>query len=159
MGGATAQMIALHDLPEISALVLIGTGAKLRVSPAILDQILPNYEQAVITMNQFTWAASTPPDMVAHGQEMLAETNPRVMHNDLSACDQFDIRSKLAQIECPTLVIASSEDKLTPAKHGRFLADHIPQAQFVLLENAGHMMMLEKPRETIEAVSNFLAAK
>ncbi len=159
MGGATAQIIALHHLPEVSAIVLIGTGAKLRVSPAILDQVLPNYEQAVTTMNQFTWAASAPPDMIARGHDMLAETNPRVMYNDLSACDQFDIRSKLAQIECPTLVIASSEDKLTPAKHGRFLADHIPQAQFILLENAGHIMMLEKPGETAEAVREFLTAE
>ena len=156
MGGAIAQTIALRHLPEVSGIILIGTGAKLRVTPAIFDQVLPNFEQAVTTINQFSWSPSAPSEMVVRGRELLAQTAPIVMHNDFSACDQFDIRNQLAQINLPTLVITASEDKLTPPKHGRFLADNIPQAQFVLLDGAGHMMMLEKPGETVEAVVQFL---
>ena len=156
MGGAIAQTIALHQPPALAALVLIGTGAKLRVSPAILEQILPNFDKAITTMNQFSWAATTPPEIVSRGRDMLAQTPPTVLHNDFTACDQFDIRDQLAQINLPTLVIAASEDKLTPPKNGRFLADNIPHAQFELLDGAGHMMMVEKPGETTEAVERFL---
>ncbi len=156
MGGAIAQTIALHHLPELAGLVLIGTGAKLRVSPAILDQVLPDFEQTTTTINQFFWSPSAPPEMVARGREVLAQTSPTVLHNDFTACDQFDIRDQLAQINLPTLVIAGSEDKLTPPKNGRFLADNMPQAQFKLLDGAGHMMMVEKPGETAEAVELFL---
>jgi pimeloyl-ACP methyl ester carboxylesterase len=156
MGGAVAQIIALRHLPELAALVLIGTGAKLRVSPAILEQILPDFEQAVTTINQFAWSPAAPPEMVARGRDLLAQTSPTVLHNDFSACDQFDIRDQLTQINLPTLVIAASEDKLTPPKNGCFLADNIPQAQFTQLESAGHMMMVEKPAETAEAVAVFL---
>ena len=157
MGGAIAQTIALRHLPELVGLVLIGTGAKLRVSPAILDQVLPAFEQTTTTINQFFWSPSALPEMVARGREVLAQTSPTILHNDFTACDQFDIRDQLAQITVPTLVIAASEDKLTPPKHGRFLADTIPQAQFELLEGAGHMMMVEKPGETADAVKLFLA--
>lgn len=157
MGGAVAQTLALRQPPELAALVLVGTGAKLRVSPAILEQIVPNFEQAVRTINQFSWGAAAPPQMAARGYELLAQTEPQVMVRDFNACDQFDIRDQLAQINVPTLVIAASEDQLTPPKHGRFLADHIPQAQFTLLDGAGHMMMVEKPAETAAAITGFLA--
>jgi pimeloyl-ACP methyl ester carboxylesterase len=156
MGGAVAQTIALRHLPEVAALVLIGTGAKLRVAPAILDQILLDFAQAVAITNQFAWSASAPPEMVARGRDLLAKTSPTVMHNDFTACNQFDIRTQLAQIDLPTLVIAGSADRLTPPPYGRCLADNIPQAQFTLLDGAGHMMMVEKPGETAEAVGLFL---
>jgi pimeloyl-ACP methyl ester carboxylesterase len=156
MGGAIAQTIALRQLPEIAGLVLIGTGARLRVSPAILDQILPNFEQAITAINQFSWSAAVPPEMAVRGFEQLRETEPGVLQRDFLACDQFDVRAQLAEINAPTLVIAAAEDQLTPPKFGRFLADNLPQAQFVLLENAGHMMMVEKPGETAEAVREFL---
>lgn len=159
MGGAIAQTIAVRQLPAVSALVLMGTGAKLRVSPAILDQIIPNFEQAVTTINQFAWAATALPEMVKRGRDLLAETDPAVMHDDFTACNQFDIRSQLAQIKVPTLVIAGSADNLTPPKYGRFLADHVSQAQFELLDGAGHMMMVEKPGEVAEGVENFLKAE
>ncbi|MBE2220176.1 MAG: alpha/beta hydrolase [Anaerolineae bacterium] len=156
MGGAIAQTIALRHLPELAALVLIGTAASLRVSPAILDQILPDFEQAVATINHFSWSPSAPPQLVKRGEEMLAQTAVSVLYNDFNACNEFDIRNQIAHITLPTLVVAAAEDKLTPPKNGRFLADTIPQAQFTLLDGAGHMMMVEKPGETAEAVKQFL---
>lgn len=156
MGGAIAQTLALRHLSQLTALVLIGTSASLRVSSAILDQIMPNFEQAVSTINQFAWATTTPAPMVARGRDLLAQTAPAVMYNDFSACNQFDIRDQLSEISLPTLVVSAAEDKLTPPKNGRFLADHIPHAQFTLLEGAGHMMMVEKPGETVEAIELFL---
>lgn len=158
MGGAIAQTIALHQLHQVVALILIGTSAKLRVSPTILDQIMPNFDQAITTINQFAWAATTPSPMVARGRDLLAQTAPTVMHNDFTACNQFDIRDQVSRINTPTLVIAGSDDKLTSSKNGRFLADNIPQAEFKLLNGAGHMMMIEKPGETAEAIEAFLQA-
>lgn len=156
MGGAIAQTIALRHPPQITALVLIGTSGSLRVSPAILDQIMPDFEQAVNTINRFAWAATTPAPLVARGRDLLAQTAPAVMYQDFSACNQFDIRDQLGQITLPTLVVSGAEDKLTPPKNGRFLADHIPHAQFTLLEDAGHMMMVEKPGEIAAAIELFL---
>jgi len=42
---------------------------------------------------------------------------------------------------------------LPPPKYGRYLADHIPQAAFTLIENAGHRMVLEQPDELVTAVA------
>jgi pimeloyl-ACP methyl ester carboxylesterase len=156
MGSAIAQTIGLHQLSEVSGLVLIGAGAKLRVSPTILNEIMPNFEQTVTAVNQFNWSAAAPPQIVSKGRDILAQTAPTVLYNDFSACDCFDIREQLTQIKIPTLVIAGSEDKMTPPKYGRFLADNIPQAEFKLIDGAGHMMMIEKPGETTAFVQQFL---
>ncbi len=156
MGGAIAQTIAARQLPSLSALVLIGTGAKLRVSPAILQSIQLDFEEAVTTINHFAWAKETPPALQTKGRELIASTSATVLYQDFKACDQFDIRSRLANIRLPTLVISGTADNLTPAPYGRFLAEQIPQAEFKLLEGAGHMMMVEKPAETATSITQFL---
>jgi pimeloyl-ACP methyl ester carboxylesterase len=64
----------------------------------------------------------------------------------------------LGEIRAPTLVITGTADQLTPTKYAHFLAQNIPGAQLVLVENAGHMVMLERPREVGEAVARFVAS-
>ena len=43
----------------------------------------------------------------------------------------------------PTLVITAKDDRLTPADHGDVIASAIPGSEHVVVENAGHMVMLE----------------
>ncbi len=156
MGGAIAQMLAARRHPAVKGLVLIGAGARLRVADAILSQILPNFEAAVDTINRFAWSSQTPPPIVAHGRSFLAHTQPEVMHGDFCACNGFDMSQELGQIHQPALVLAAENDLLTPPKYGRFLADHLPNCQFVLLPDAGHMMMVEQPTAVAEAIRRFL---
>jgi pimeloyl-ACP methyl ester carboxylesterase len=79
-----------------------------------------------------------------------------VLLGDFTACDRFDVMERLGEIEAPTLVVAGSADQLTAAKYARFLAKRIADARLVIIEGAGHMMMLERPIETAEAVQDFL---
>ncbi|MBE7247331.1 MAG: 3-oxoadipate enol-lactonase, partial [Actinomycetospora chiangmaiensis] len=53
-----------------------------------------------------------------------------------------DFRADLPRIAVPTLVIAGTHDAATPAAEGRFLADHIPGAQYRELSGA-HLTNLE----------------
>ncbi|MCB8988582.1 MAG: alpha/beta fold hydrolase, partial [Ardenticatenaceae bacterium] len=57
-----------------------------------------------------------------------------------------------------TLVLAAEDDHLTPVKYGRFLADHIPHSQLIVLPHAGHMMMVEQPTAVADAIRQFLEA-
>jgi pimeloyl-ACP methyl ester carboxylesterase len=63
---------------------------------------------------------------------------------------------RLGEIEHPTLVIVGTADQLTPPKYARFLTEHIPNARLVLVEDASHMVMLERPLEVTGAVREFL---
>jgi pimeloyl-ACP methyl ester carboxylesterase len=73
------------------------------------------------------------------------------------ACNSFEgALSAAARVACPTLVIAGSEDRMTPAKAGAALAEALPGAELTILPGAGHMMMVEQPDETLDALIAWL---
>ncbi|MFQ6100276.1 MAG: alpha/beta fold hydrolase [Anaerolineae bacterium] len=156
MGGAIAQALALGLASRVSGLVLVATGARLRVAPAILEGIRSNFEGAVELITRFAWSPEAPPALIELGRQALLETGPDVLLGDFIACDRFDVMERLGEIEAPALVIGSTADQLTPVKYARFLVEHISGAHLVVIEGAGHMVMLERPAEVAEAVEEFL---
>jgi pimeloyl-ACP methyl ester carboxylesterase len=155
MGGAITMTLAL-DSDCVTGAVLVGTGARLRVAPAILEGIPTNFERSVELITRFAWSRGALPRLIELGKRALLDTGPDVLLGDFSACDRFDVMERLEKIKVPTLVISSSADQLTPVKYGRFLAGRIPNARLAVIENAGHMMMLEQPDEVAKAVQKFL---
>jgi pimeloyl-ACP methyl ester carboxylesterase len=81
-----------------------------------------------------------------------------VLHGDYAACDAFDVMERLEEIRCPTLAICGTADRLTPLKYSVYLRDHTPGAELVLVDTAGHMVMLEKPEVVARAVFEFIAS-
>jgi pimeloyl-ACP methyl ester carboxylesterase len=156
MGGAIAQMIALDHPERVAGLVLIGTGAKLRVAPALLDVILTDSEAVLTLMADWAFGPAAPAELKELGTKAMGETEPAVLHGDFTACDLFDIRDRLAEIRVPTLVIGGTADKMMPLRFSRYLADQISGAQLEILEGAGHMMALEQPAGVVAAVTEFL---
>lgn len=157
MGGAIAQMTALLAPDRVAGLVLVGTGAKLRVAPVLLEGILQDFPGALALIAEWAWGPGADPALVARGRQMMARVPPQVVWGDFAACDRFDIRERLEEIAAPTLVITGSEDRMTPPRFGQYLTEHIPGARFVLIEGAGHMVMLEKPEEVVRAVQGWLS--
>jgi pimeloyl-ACP methyl ester carboxylesterase len=157
MGGAIAQMAALTHPERVAGLVLVGTGGRLRVAPAILEGALNDFEGAVRLITRFAWAKDAPQELVRLGIQALSETPPQVLHDDFFACDKFDVMERLGEISAPTLVVAGTADLLTPHKYGVYLAEHIPRAQLFTVEGGGHMMALEQPDLVAGAVAEFIA--
>ena len=157
MGGAIAQQVGLAQSPAVAGLVLLGTGAKLRVAPAFITAIQTNYEEAVDMLNQFYWGIKPDAALITANRRSMLACSAEVMLGDLIACNQFDLRERLLEINLPTLVISSGQDQMTPPRLGQFLAEQLPQAEFALIEPAGHMMMLEFPEEVAQRVAAFLA--
>ena len=59
----------------------------------------------------------------------------------------------------PTLIVVGEHDVLTPPSHSRVIADALPDAELVIVPDAGHMVMMEAPamvdarlRELVERV-------
>ncbi|MDX1584810.1 MAG: alpha/beta hydrolase [Thermoanaerobaculia bacterium] len=67
-----------------------------------------------------------------------------------------DSSAVLPTIPCPTLVVAGSEDVITPPETAERMANAIPDATLKLIEGAGHLPPLECPSEFNEIVQNFL---
>jgi len=156
MGGAIALTLALDFPDRVAGLVLVASGARLRVAPAVLDGLHADFAGAVELLNRLTWSPGISPALVERGRQALLEAGLAVLLSDLTACDRFDVMERLGGIAAPTLVVAGSADVLTPLKYARFLAEHIPAARCEVVEDAGHMLMLERPAEVTRAVRGFL---
>jgi pimeloyl-ACP methyl ester carboxylesterase len=157
MGGAIAQQFALSYPTRTAGLILVATGAKLRVLPQILNGILAETEATLDLVTRYSWGPNAPEHLVKLGREQLASVLPGVTANDYAACDVFDVRERLGQIAAPTLVVGGTADQMTPLKYAEFLAARIPGASLAKIEGAGHMVMLEQPEQVAQRVNEFLA--
>jgi pimeloyl-ACP methyl ester carboxylesterase len=69
---------------------------------------------------------------------------------------RLDGLEDLRRIVCPTLILCGAQDVLTPPKVHREMADRIPHARFVVIENCGHLSTLERPDEVTAALRDWL---
>ncbi len=159
MGGAIALHLALHNSHCVLGLGLIGTGARLKVDSALLENtVLPaSINPAVEMIIQRAFSPDADPNLVRLAAKRMAEVRPTVLHGDLVACDDFNEIDSLHKVKVPTLVICGQDDQLTPPRYSQHLADHISKAELQILPQAGHMVMLERPKQVAEALEHFLA--
>lgn len=158
MGGAIALALALAHPDRVAGLGLVGTGARLRVLPAILEGIQSpaGYARIAELVVDHSYAAGLDARLRERALAEFRSCPPAVAHADFSACDEFDVMARLGEIRAPTLVVCGSEDRMTPVKYSEFLAAHIPRARLVVLEGASHSAMLEQPDALNEALADFL---
>jgi pimeloyl-ACP methyl ester carboxylesterase len=157
MGSAIALSAGLDSRERVATLILVGSGARLRVNPAILE-LVANEEsrpEAIELFASACFGSDSSQRMIAPWRTRLVDS--RGLRDDLRACDGFDVMGRLAEITCRTLVVCGEEDRMTPVKYSRYLADGIAGAELCLVPNAGHMVMLEKPRAVADEVRAFLA--
>ena len=158
MGGAIAQTMLL-DYPDLfTAGVLVSTGARLKVMPAIIETVENDFPAFLKMMDKFSISKDSDPAAIARLQEKTAALPPATVAGDFRACDAFDAMDRLGEIEVPVLVVAAADDVLTPPKYGAFLADKIEGARLAEIPGAGHLVPLEKPHDTNKAIRDFLGS-
>jgi pimeloyl-ACP methyl ester carboxylesterase len=156
MGGAIVQTLALTHAEVMKGIVLVGTGARLRVLPMILNGIKNNFEETVRTINQFAYAQNASTDLTKKGVSFMLQCRPEVLYGDFLACDRFDIMGAIEKIRLPTLILCGDDDQLTPVKYSQFLHNGIKGSRLEVLPNAGHMVMMESLQAFNEKVREFL---
>jgi pimeloyl-ACP methyl ester carboxylesterase len=156
LGGAIVQEFALLHPQYVEALVLVGTGARLRVLPEILEGIQERFEGTARVICDYAFSKKTSRDMIEKGIESMLQARPVVLYGDFAACNRFDIMDRIGTIRVPTLVVCGGDDVLTPPKYANFLAEKIEGARLEIIEGAGHMVMVEKPDEFNRRVMEFL---
>lgn len=75
----------------------------------------------------------------------------------LFAPDYVVSKDRLAEVVCPTLLIAGAEDRIVTPRTAKGFADLIPGAEYAQIEGAGHSPFFETPERYNEIVSSFLA--
>lgn len=158
MGGGIALTLALDFPKRVLGLGLIGTGARLRVAPQILENTsrAETFPTAVKLINDLEFSPSVSPRLKELAWERMAEIRPAVLHGDFLACNVFDVMGRLNVISIPALVCCGANDQLTPPKYSEYLCGQIAGAQLVTIPDSGHMVMLEHPESFTRALADFL---
>lgn len=68
----------------------------------------------------------------------------------------LDVRALLPNLRCPTLVVHFAGDLAVPSRMGRYLADHIPNAEFLEIAGVDHCDLANAP-EAIETIRQFMS--
>ena len=66
----------------------------------------------------------------------------------------LDVRLLLRTI--PALVLTGDRDKMIPMEHSEQIVERLPDAEFVVVRDAGHLVLLEKPAEVTRALTALL---
>ena len=80
-----------------------------------------------------------------------------ILATDLIACSNYSNGSNaVKEIDCPTMVILGSDDKMVNLEVGKKFANLIKNSITHIFEDCGHMFMIEKAFEMREKVLEFL---
>ncbi|HOV89519.1 MAG TPA: alpha/beta hydrolase [Syntrophorhabdaceae bacterium] len=159
LGGAIAMSFALKYPELIKGLILLGTGARLKVLPQILEGIVKNKEKTLKEIISLAFSDKSHDELKKIHYNETIKCPGEVIYKDFFACDRFNIMDSLEFIASPTLIVCGEDDKLTPVKYSEYLKNHIKNSELVIIKDAGHMLFLEKPKEIADAIKGFIEKK
>ena len=166
MGGMVAQQVALADPQRVRALVLADTAPGFaaegraawaeRIEAVARDGLAPLVP--AMMERWFTEALRRDaPQRVAAVAATLAATPAAGYLGACAAIRDFDLRPRLAEIACPTLVICGADDPSTPPALSEQIAAGIGGAELHLLPGARHLPNFEFPARFNALTDAFLA--
>ncbi|MFW9945800.1 MAG: alpha/beta fold hydrolase [Candidatus Odinarchaeota archaeon] len=159
LGGAIAQAYYFKHPNEIKALILCGTGGRLRVSQLILDSLKNDYDKYLNSFLLRAFYKDTPKKVIKNYKKETSNIGSKITFQDFKICDNFDTLDKTHTIRIPCLILCGDTDYLTPAKYSQYFHEKVQKSKLVIVEKAGHMIMLEKPKEVNQAIKDFLTFK
>ena len=157
MGGAIALLNAIEHSQNLKAAVIVSSGAKLGVLPSIREGLRVRFEVTVIAVvgpRQFS--SKTNLDTIRFVTNEILKCNSYIAAADYEACNSFDVRQKLRSINLPILIMAGEEDKMTPVPCSTYLKENIPKSKLVVLRDASHLPMIERPADFNRHLNEFL---
>jgi len=99
-----------------------------------------------LLVRRYSYASPVPADLVQFTARMISTTSVAVISRFLPAFAGYDGAAALDLLDgVPVLVLAGDADVLIPPAHSEAIAEAAPWAEFVLVHEAGHLVMLEHP--------------
>jgi len=162
-GGAIAQQLVLDHPVQCDRLVLVCTYAfnMATVREWLEGHLLPplvhllgvrRFAKVVVSQGakqlsqqRAEWLAS-----------LMADQDRKLMVSAWKETMAFDSRCRLAEIGCPTLVVAASNDQAVPVHHAKMLHDGIPGSQLVIIDGADHALIWTHSDELVRVTDEFL---
>ena len=164
MGALVVLACAARAPQKVARIALLGAAPAMPVHPALLEAAArpePLAPQMICDWGfgpagHFGGHRSPGSWMLGHALALLGRSAGQHLHTDLAACNAYaGGLDDAARVACPALIVAGALDRMTPARQGARLAGAIAGAGLVSLPRCGHMMMVEQPDATREALAGF----
>ncbi len=164
MGALAALEAAARRPDRIDALALLAVNETMQVHPDLMAAARdgkPLAEDLITAWGHGRRAHlggnPAPGLWLMGGDQRLLERGMAALATDLAVCDGYaGARAAAAKLACETLFVLGRLDRMTPAAGGRALAAAVAGARVVELPGAGHLMMVEDPGGTQDALKAFL---
>jgi 3-oxoadipate enol-lactonase len=167
MGGMIAQEMALRYPARFRALMLGCTACgpfyrwtwpHLQHSPGFWNWLRLRGEARERAMVRLLYSETTPLDRIEEDIRVRATRQPPVhaVLSQLAGILSWSAYRRLPNLRLPTLIVHGEQDHILPPANGRMVAHRIPASEFVLIANAGHILITDQPELAIETVQRFL---
>ena len=109
-------------------------------------------------IKRYSFASRDVDPAVARFAERMIESTPiDVVAEYYPAFNDHDKTEALVHFaDLPVLVLAGVQDLVTPSEHSEAIADLLPDAELVLVPDAGHLVMLEHPEVVTDRLADLL---
>ncbi|AKM30911.1 hypothetical protein AB870_13525 [Pandoraea faecigallinarum] len=165
MGGAVAQQLALDAPERIASLTLIDTtagyddaDAKLFLQRAATARSHGMKDLAAGTLERWLGERFRKhhPETAERIRGLVAHADPEGFAAACEALAAFDVRTRLSEIDAPTLVLVGENDPSTPPAVARCIASGIVGAQLEIVPDAAHLSIVEQKQFVTNALATFL---
>lgn len=169
LGGFVALDLVRRYPDCVEKLILAGTAASNTKRNNKLFSDWASYLEAGMDLelwfrNLFYWIFSSRffeneavvNDAVQFAIEYPYPQNSIAFRRQVKAIARYDGSKDLSRIQSKTLVISGKEDLLYPSWESAGLVRSIPEADFSIIDNAGHAIHIEQPQAFIDCVLDFL---
>jgi class 3 adenylate cyclase/alpha-beta hydrolase superfamily lysophospholipase len=150
-GGPMSVLFAATHPERVSALVLYGTFARMLKAPDFPEGVGEERFEDWTRLVHEEWGGPVGVDLWAPSELGNAEferwwsrllrqgTSPAGATDLMELYREIDVRRALPAISAPTLVLHRAEDRMIPARQGKYIAAHIPGARYVELPGEDHL--------------------
>ncbi|GGU45015.1 alpha/beta fold hydrolase [Streptomyces coeruleorubidus] len=165
LGGPVAIRAAARHPARVTALVLTAAfphrDNRLALASSVWSKIAASGDRELLAEFLLLMALGTqalesmPTEQLRQTLGYTAATAADGSSEQTDLVGQVDVRDDLAGITVPTLVISTTDDRLTSTALHRRLAETIPGAQLAEIAT-GHLPMLERTDEWLRLLTDFL---
>ena len=161
MGGAIAIQFAINFTDKIKSLILMnpGPGTLFSKGFSFISPVLSFVSQKKCLLKPFFNSVLMNPlpgkklsEFVDDAALVSKETWLQYLHPD----NKIYNFSRLRNLTIPTLVIIGKKDKAIPIEFQEDIADTIPKAVKVVMNNEGHAVVIENPKKVLSEINSFL---
>ncbi len=168
-GGPICALFAATYPERTSALVLVGSYARRTWAPDYPWGLGDEAQQRILQGYEKNWGkkdfglSTLAPSAV--GDERFAEWyaqacrfagTPSSARAWFQVTMEIDIRDVLPAIRVPTLVVQLAGDRVIPVEAGNYLATHIPDAKYVVLDGIDHLPVTAGAEAVVDEIEEFL---